>query len=284
MQKRIVVTGARGRLGRELVRAFDRKNVATIPISTAELDITEGDAAARIADLRPTVVVNAAAWTDVDACANNPARAEAVNATGAGFVAQAAARAGALIVHISTNEVFDGTADQPYQENDEPNPINPYGRSKHLGELLVADATTDHLIVRTAWLFGTYGDSFVTKIRAAANASPSGAPVRVVDDEWGNPTWIPALANIISDLATSDVRGILHVAGQPATSRFGWAQAILSGTFTGIEPISSASYERASSVPLRAVLSMERARSYGVPDIDWRPHVAEPVVAPVCGG
>ena len=283
MQTRIIVTGASGRLGGELVRAFGASGAAVVSLAKADVDITHPDAVERIASLRPTVVVNAAAWTDVDGCARDPDRADRINAAGAALVARGAARAGARIVQISSNEVFDGTAERPYRENDSPNPINPYGASKYRGELLVADATSDHLIVRTAWLFGPQGDSFVTKIRAAATASQPGVPLRVVENEWGNPTWIPALADTIAALATSDVRGILHVAGQPAASRFGWAQVILAGSSTVIEPIPSAAHERTSRAPLRAVLNTETARGYGIPEIDWRSYFTAPTPAQVGG-
>ena len=199
-----------------------------------------------------------------------------VNGIGAGLVAAAAAKAGALIVQISTNEVFDGASDRPYRERDRPEPVNAYGASKLRAEQLVASATADHLIIRTAWLFGPDGDSFVTRIRsAAAAASARREPLRVVTDESGNPTWTPALATLVSRAASDSYRGILHVAGEPPASRHDWAVAILRDSDVEVLPTESRSFVRASRVPRHAILDMGLARSLGLPAIDWAPHIVD---------
>jgi dTDP-4-dehydrorhamnose reductase len=192
-----------------------------------------------------------------------------INGDAAGAVAAAAARAGALILQISTNEVFDGTLDRPYREDDTPNPINPYGASKLRGEQLVAEANARHLIVRTAWLFGPDGQNFVTKIMAAAIRSHGARlPLRVVNDESGNPTWAPFAAQDVFELSRRAPLGVYHSAGEPPTSRFGWARTFLDAAVE-IQPVSSAEFERASRVPPRAVLSTTKACSLGIPGREW---------------
>lgn len=277
MLQRVAVTGAAGRLGRQLVRAFERSDYEVLPLSRPRFDISREADLARIVQWQPAVVVNAAAWTDVDGCARDPGRAELVNGRAAGAVAAAAARADALIVQISTNEVFDGDRDGGYGEDDEPRPVNAYGASKLLGERLTAQANPRHLIVRTAWLFGPSGGSFATKILAAAEeALRAGRALSVVSDEWGNPTWSPSLADsIVTALADEDLArpGILHLAGSPPVSRHGWAQVLVdaAGIPVRLEPIVSSQFHRASRPPLRAVLRTVRSGAAKLWD-DWRPH------------
>jgi dTDP-4-dehydrorhamnose reductase len=274
MSRRVAVIGARGQLGHELVATFREVGDEVLPLMRPEFDITSTGDLARVSAWSPDVVINSAAWTDVDGCARNPARAMAINGTAAGELAKAAARAGALTVQVSTNEVFDGSLDRPYTEDDTPNPINPYGASKLLGERLVASATRRHLIVRTSWLFGSHGSNFLTKILTAADrASAAGVPLRIVGDEWGNPTptsWLAAaiLALVQAGLDNVAIRGIQHRAGQPATSRVAWARRILDRTDTQIVKITLKDYPRASRVPPRATLTTTRPPT--PPEGDWQ--------------
>lgn len=273
---RVVVTGSGGQLGRQLVAAFGG-SFDVIELDHAGLDLADPEAGRTIADARPDIVVNAAAWTDVDGCARDPERALELNGRAAGRLAAAT---DALFVQISTNEVFDGTADAPYVETDAPNPINPYGASKLAGEQAVSRATPRHLIVRTAWLFGPGGRNFVTKIlEVARSAAADGTPARVVDDEWGNPTWTPALAHtIVAAVALPDGArpSILHLAGEPPVSRFGWAERAigLAGALPAPEPVPGSTFTRASRVPPRAVLATDRAAGLGLPTIDWETPLA----------
>lgn len=268
---RVAITGAGGQLGRQLVRTFEGSGYEVRALSHADLDITDGSAFDALASWAPQIVFNSAAWTDVDGCARDPDRAMQVNGAAAGAVASFAASCGALVVQVSTNEVFDGTLDRAYREDDEPAPINAYGRSKLAGERAVAEANPRHLIVRTAWLFGPGGTNFVTKILAAATrASASGEPLRLVQDEIGNPTWTPELARVIVDLcAAPPSLRVVHVAGMPPVSRLGWAQVALgaAGLEVAVEPVPLASFARASTPPLRAVLEP----TVGLAPLDWRP-------------
>jgi dTDP-4-dehydrorhamnose reductase len=269
---RVAITGAAGQLGRQLVAAFEAHGHEVRGFSHDDLDITKP---AALFDWDPDVVVNSAAWTDVDGCARDPERAMRINGEAAGAVSAVAAACNALIVQVSTNEVFDGTRDRPYHEDDDPHPINAYGRSKLAGEIAVVAANPRHLIVRTAWLFGPGGTNFVTKILAAAtHAADAGQPLRLVSDEIGNPTWTPDLAAAIVSLVTQDDRrSVVHVAGVPAVSRLGWAQVALeaAGIRVDVDPVAVATFKRASTPPVRAVL----APSAGVTEMDWRPASVE---------
>jgi dTDP-4-dehydrorhamnose reductase len=270
---RAAITGAGGQLGRELVRAFEDAEHEVLALARPEFDITQPRDLERLASWRPDLVVNAAAWTDVDGCARDPQRAMRINGDAAGAVARAATEGGALMVQVSTNEVFDGSLDRPYVEDDVPNPINPYGASKLRGEELVAHVAERHLIVRTAWLFGG-PRSFPTRIREAADrVLREGQPLRVVADELGNPTHVGWLASAMVRLASrpDGVPGIWHLAGIPPASRYEWAEAVLRDLPVRLEPITSGEYPRASRVPLRAVLDVARAGRLGLLDgADWR--------------
>lgn len=268
---RVAITGAAGQLGRQLVEAYGAAGHEVRPLSHADLDITDPTHLERLRAWRPAIVVNAAAWTDVDGCARDPSRAMRVNGDAAGALGEIAAACDALAVQISTNEVFDGTLDRPYREDDEPHPINAYGASKLAGERAVVSSAPRHLIVRTAWLFGPGGTNFVTKILAAADrAATAGEALRIVEDEWGNPTWTPDLAVAIVELSQRpEAPAIVHVAGDPPTSRLGWATVALGAARVDVTvaPVSLTDFERASTPPARAILRP----SDGVPAIDWRP-------------
>jgi dTDP-4-dehydrorhamnose reductase len=272
--RRVAVTGAAGQLGRELVRAFADAGDEVLPLARPDFDITDAAHLARMAALRPHVVVNAAAWTDVDACARDPHRAMRINGVAAGDVARAAAGVDALAVQVSTNEVFDGTVHRAYVEDDPPIPINPYAVAKLAGERLTAASGARYLVVRTAWIFG--GDSgFPTRITAAADRMlDEGRPLRVVDDEWGNPTPASWLADTIVALvsleADAPVARIYHAAGQPPVSRHEWARHVLAGHGVEIEPMALRDYRRDSRVPQHAVLDTGRIERLGLAAGDWR--------------
>lgn len=279
---RVAITGAAGQLGRQLVKAFEAAGDDVLPLSRPLLDLDDPSAAeAELRRTQPHVIIHAAAWTDVDGCAREPDAAMSRNAVASERLATGTAAWQPLFVQISTNEVFDGSSDHPYSETDAAAPINPYGASKLAGEQAVADATSRHLIIRTAWLFGPGGTNFVTKIAGAAQrAAAAGTPLRVVDDEWGNPTWTPRLAEAIRiavEQAPDAGVTVLHLAGSPATTRHAWAAEVVASMpeQPALEQISSADYQRASAVPLRAVLSTQRARSLGIGPLGWKSATGE---------
>lgn len=272
MTRRTAVTGAAGQLGRQLVRAAAAAGDTVLGLARPSFDITTPSHVERLVAWRPDLVINAAAWTDVDACARDPERAMQINGEGAGAVARAAARAGAVMLQVSTNEVFDGTLGRPYSERDEVNPINPYGVSKLAGERLAAAATLSTFVVRTAWLYSD-GHGFPAKIRAAEERSRAdGRQLRVVTDEWGNPTPAEWLADALVALlgARGAVPGIYHLAGVPATSRYKWARHVLGPNVDRVVPVTRDEFPRASVVPERAILDVSLAESYGIVPVDWR--------------
>jgi len=224
---KVIVTGATGMLGKDLVPLL-AANHEVIALSSAECDITDPSAVdVLICKNAPQLIINCAAFTDVDGCEKSPERAFAVNAAGAGHVAHAALLAGARLFHISTDYVFDGMKSTPYSELDATNPVSVYGRSKLEGEQLVLQqnwTATAPLIIRTAWLYGLQGSNFVEKIFSAAQ---SGRELQVVADQRGCPTWTMHLAQKIVELISTTTDGILHVANSGNCSRYEFAQAIV---------------------------------------------------------
>lgn len=229
------------------------------------VDIADCGAVERIVSgFCPELVINAAAYTDVEAAEGNEANAFAVNETGAEIVAAVAARVGAPVVYYSTDYVFGGTKTTPYEPDDPVDPIGVYARSKEAGERSTRAANARHFVVRTAWLYGPGGNNFVEKILRAASQRPS---LRVVDDEAGSPTqtWDLALATLA--LAATSTYGTYHAVNAGACSRFEFAQAImeLAGVRIPIGPCSSAEFPTKAERPLYSVLSntkLERATGH----------------------
>lgn len=262
---RVAVTGARGQLGSELVRAFVAADADVIGLARP-IFVLESPWLPNGLDL----VVNAAAWTDVDGCAQDPERAMVLNGVAAGRLARSALAAGARFVQVSTNEVFAGDYYTAYSEDDEPRPINPYGASKLAGERAVRGEHPDAVIVRTAWIFGG-PRSFPTKIvTAATRLALAGEAIQVVADETGNPTPAAALAERIVRLAAlRQPPRTLHLAGDPPTTRLAWARMVLAAAaLPDPEPITLAAFERASNPPPHAVLDTTLARSLDL-GIHW---------------
>ena len=275
---RVVITGHKGQLGRQLVAAFAGHNI--LGLDMPEADITRPAVSAQIADFRPELVVHAAAYTDVDGCEINPDLAFRVNAGGTQNVALGTARAGAALIHISTNEVFDGARRDLYREWDPPNPLSVYARSKAAGEQIVRELTGGRFyICRVAWLFGPGGNNFVTKI--LAGAEKHGA-LRVAADEFGNPTYAPDLAAALVRLSANQHFGIYHLTNAGFCSRHEFAREIM--RLAGkpdllVTPILSADWPRPSRPPLHAVLANTAATVLGITLRPWQDAVAEYVRA-----
>jgi dTDP-4-dehydrorhamnose reductase len=255
---RVLVTGAAGMLGRDVVLAGRRSGHDVVALAHAELDVTDGDAVAHaVAGASPDAVVNCAAWTDVDGAESNPDAAHAVNAGGARAVAAAAERAEASLVHVSTDYVFDGLADRPYAESDPPAPRSVYGESKLAGERAVAETAARHAIVRSSWLFGAGGRNFVeTMLGLAAERDE----LDVVVDQVGSPTWTGHLAAALVGLAEDSAEGVFHVAGAGACSWHAFAVEILrqSGLDRRVRTITSDQLDRPAPRPPYSVLRTER--------------------------
>jgi dTDP-4-dehydrorhamnose reductase len=271
---RILVTGADGQVGRELVEAFaDHEVIAT---NHRTLDVSDrGAVLAAITEVQPAAIVHAAAWTAVDDCESDPDRALAVNALGTRHLTEAAGRVGAHLTYLSTDYVFDGTQDAPYTEWDDPNPQSMYGRSKLAGEHEVA-ALPDATIVRLSWVCGRHGNNMVKTILRLAGEHPT---LSFVDDQRGHPTFADDAATMIHRLVVERRPGCFHVTNQGAVSWFEFARAVLesAGDDPGrVEPIATSdlSPPRPAPRPANSVLDNAALRLSGVPLL---PHYRAPL-------
>ncbi len=272
---RFVITGAAGMLGQDLVAAARADGHDVVGLARAGLDITDADATTNaVAAARPDVVVNCAAWTDVDGAESSPDQALAVNGAGAGNVARAAAAISAWTIHVSSDYVFDGTKRTPYVESDAVAPASSYGRSKLAGEREVAaGAPGRHTIVRSSWLFGAGGPCFPATILRLAGERDE---LKVVDDQVGCPTFTGHLANALVELAARRPLGSVHVAGGGLCSWYEFAREIVagSGLRSEVTPCTTADMPRPATRPAYSVLGSERRDE--VPSLaDWREGLAE---------
>jgi dTDP-4-dehydrorhamnose reductase len=271
---RIYITGAKGQLGRTLMRRLAQHTL--LGTDLPEVDLTELHAIrSSVAAFTPDVIIHAAAYTDVDGAARNPDLAFRVNALGTRNVTVASESVGAALLAISTNEVFDGTKAEPYMEFDTVGPINPYAKSKLAAEQFIRDLTTRFYIVRTAWLYGLGGNSFVKKIIDRAD---SDGRLRVVTDEVSSPTYAEDLVTALEQLLLTGAYGIYHFTNEGACSRFEFAQEILalSGRrHIPIEPIVLADYPRPSTPPPYAPLRNFCGAQLGITLRPWRDALAD---------
>jgi dTDP-4-dehydrorhamnose reductase len=267
-----MVTGAGGMLGLDVTEACLERGNEVIGLTHEELDITSRDVDVAVAHYRPEVVINCAAWTDVDAAEARERDAMRVNDTGAGLLAVAAEQVGGKIVHPSTDYVFDGERGRPYVESDVASPLSAYGRSKLAGETAVAVGNSRHIVVRSSWLFGLGGGNFVeTMLRAGTQQ----AEVLVVSDQVGCPTYTPHLADALAILAEGDEYGIHHVTGEGSCSWFEFAQEIFdqAGYDTRVMAATSDMLDRPARRPAYSVLGTERPDPVVLPP--WRQGLAE---------
>ncbi len=269
---RWLVAGAGGMLGEDVMAGLRARGETVLGLRKRELDITDAAAVrAMITDYRPGIVINCAAWTAVDAAEAEEARALAVNGRGAENLAAACAQAGAVMAHVSTDYVFDGTAARPYAEYDEPAPATAYGRTKLAGERAVLRLLPDDgLVVRTAWLYGRGGPSFVHAMIKLAGRQPS---VDVVADQHGQPSWTADVADQVIRLAAIGARGIYHATSAGQTTWFELARCVfeLLGTDPKrVRPTTSEAYPRPAPRPAWSVLGHDRYRGLPVEPIgDW---------------
>ena len=265
---RIVITGYKGQLGRSLQKALAGEE--TLGLDLPEHDITDPAATAEaITAFQPDVVIHGAAMTNVDGCERNPELAFRVNTLGTQNVALACGRCDAAMVHISTNDVFDGRLGRPYYEWDTPTPRSVYARSKAAAEFYVRSLLRRFYIVRTAWLYAPGGNNFVTKIIAAADKHGA---LRVVTDEVSAPTYAPDLAGAIVRLIATDHYGIFHFTNSNFCSRYDWACKILELSGRGqvpVEPITADQWPRPAPPPLYAPLVNFVGASLGITLRPW---------------
>jgi dTDP-4-dehydrorhamnose reductase len=261
--RKILVIGAKGMLGKDLVEVLlsSLRGDEVFGLDIDEIDITEENkTVTKIESIQPGIVINVAAYTDVDGCELHEEKAFAINAEGMRHVALGVGRCGAKVVYLSTDYIFDGKKGKPYFEDDPPHPLNVYGRSKLKGEQYVQELVKDALIVRTQWLYGKYGNNFVASILRQAREKKV---LSVVDDQIGSPTYTVDLSKAISLLIQREAHGIFHVANSNLCTWYDYAQRILtlSGA-TGVKvlPISSKELSRPAPRPSYSVLDTQKLK------------------------
>lgn len=271
--KRVLVTGCRGQLGSDLMSMLaDAYEISGCDIG--DFDITDRDKVlGRIAAINPDVVLHAAAWTDVDACETDEAAAMAVNAEAAGHVAEACRENGARMIFYSTDYVFDGTATSPYTETAAPNPQSVYGRSKLEGEQRVADMLDPVAILRLAWVYGFHGRNFVrTMIKLGWEQTRAGhrgeiiTPIKVVDDQTGNPTWTAEIVRQTAVVLEKDLAGLFHCTAEGETSWYGLAKQVFEtlGLTVYVRPCTTKEFPRPAPRPAYSSLENERFKQLGL--------------------
>jgi dTDP-4-dehydrorhamnose reductase len=280
---RILLTGRDGQVGRELHRMLGTLGEIVAP-SRQELDLSEpASIREAVRGKRPQWIVNAAAYTAVDRAESEPDLAMAVNGRGPGILAEEARRIGAALIHYSTDYVFDGTKADPYTEDDAPNPLNAYGRSKLAGDEAIRAAGAPYLILRTSWVYAARGTNFLLTVLRLAQEQDE---LRIVDDQVGAPTWsrhvAGATVHILGSLvsrggapALGGMSGVYNLSAAGAVSWFGFAEEILQraqpGAVPGLTPISSSDYRAAATRPRNSRLCCDRLRSvFGVVMPDWK--------------
>ena len=269
---RVLVTGAGGMLGRDVVRACELRGHRVLGLTHAELDIDDGPAVdAAVARVRPDAVVNCAAWTDVDGAEQHETDALRINSEAAGVVAAAAASVGATVVYPSSDYVFDGNRAVPYVESDLTAPLSSYGRSKLAGETSTQVANERHMIVRSSWLYGAGGRNFVETMLALGADQPE---VLVVSDQVGCPTYTAHLAASIAELIEGEAYGIHHIAGGGSCSWYDFAQEIFdqSGTDCRVMAATTEMLARSATRPAYSVLGSERSDARALPS--WKQGLA----------
>jgi dTDP-4-dehydrorhamnose reductase len=283
----LLVTGPTGQVGRQLLSTLAPLG-DVIPLDSHQCDLSRPEQLSPvIRDLRPDVIVNAAAYTAVDDAERDEALAATVNGTAVGVIAEEARRAGALLVHYSTDYVFDGRKDAPYTEDDPPCPINAYGRSKLAGEVAIREVGGAHLILRTSWVYDARGRNFLRTMLALLRERDE---LRIVADQIGAPTWAADIAQATAALIEAAAHeraegrfasGLFHLTASGATSWHGFAAAILEGAARPallaagraprLVPIASEDYPRPAARPKNSRLSGDRLRQrFGIALPCWK--------------
>lgn len=272
-----LVIGARGQLGTDCCTILSRDN-DTVGCDMPQIDI--GDAAAVdqwIADLRPQVIVNCAAYTAVDACETEIELCWKVNAQGPKNLAVAAKRAGSRLIHISTDYVFDGNKPVPeaYREDEPTNPLSQYGLSKLAGERHIVETGCNAVILRTAWLYSGYGKNFLKTMLRLALANPE-RPLKVVDDQYGSLTWSRTLTQQIARLLHSDITGIVHATSEGYSTWYAAARYFLEAMQVphNLVPCTTADYPTPAHRPANSILANSRLDEAGISSfVSWQQDV-----------
>ncbi len=264
---KLLITGADGQLGQALARACAENKLPVIALNRHQLDITDACAIAmQFRHHQPTVVINTAAYNAVDQAEIDSTQAFAINATGPKLLAQACAQQGVRLIHISSDYVFSGDKQTPYSPADDVSPLNQYGASKLAGERAISAELSEHIIVRTSWLYSEYGNNFAKTILKLAKTEPE---LAVVAEQYGCPTYAPFLASVLLEIAQKIQQprwshfGVYHCVGDEAMSWFDFAKIIVeecqkhTGFSAPLKPINAAELGRKARRPEFSVLATE---------------------------
>ncbi|MDQ1000812.1 dTDP-4-dehydrorhamnose reductase [Neobacillus niacini] len=272
---KVVVTGAGGQLGQDVLLELERKNHQAFGADRQQLDITkEEDVLAFISEVKPDVILHCAAYTNVDAAEENEEAAYQVNAAGTEYLAKAAKQIGAKMLYVSTDYVFDGSASEPYEVDEPTKPLGAYGRTKLAGEQLLQKQLDEFFIVRTAWVFGIHGNNFVkTMIRLGKERGEVG----VVHDQVGSPTYTVDLARFMVELMETDKYGIYHATNSGICSWYEFAVEIFkqANMKVTVNPLTTDQFPRPAARPKYSVLSKKRIEKQGLKPLrDWKEALA----------
>lgn len=265
-----LVTGAHGQLGQELQKLLKERNLPFVAFDSKQLDITDRTAVMTVfAAEQPDVVLHAAAYTKVDQAEDEGRSINwEVNVVGTKNIADAAKQAGAKLVAVSTDYVFDGLNVSEYTETDAVNPQNAYGRAKLAGELAVTESGADAYIVRTSWVFGEFGNNFVYTMQRLAASHPK---LTVVNDQLGRPTWTRTLAEFMLHLVAVDAEyGIYHLSNDETATWFDFAKEILKDVAVEVAPVTSAEFPQKAYRPKHSVMSLAKAKATGFVIPSWQ--------------
>ncbi|WHX99992.1 dTDP-4-dehydrorhamnose reductase [Neobacillus sp. DY30] len=268
---RVVVTGAAGQLGKDVLLELEKKNHQAFGADRQQLDITvENDVLTYISELKPDVILHCAAYTNVDAAEENEDAAYAVNAAGTEYLAKAAKQIGAKMLYVSTDYVFDGSANEPYEVDEPTKPLGAYGRTKLAGEQLLQKHLDAFFIVRTAWVFGIHGNNFVkTMIRLGKERGEVG----VVHDQVGSPTYTVDLAQFMVELMETDKYGVYHATNSGICSWYEFAVEIFKQAEMDVmvNPLTTDQFPRPAARPKYSVLSKKRIEQEDLKPLrDWK--------------
>ncbi|MBY0405122.1 MAG: dTDP-4-dehydrorhamnose reductase [Cyanobacteria bacterium] len=256
---KILVTGAQGMLGSELIPYLSAKGYEVVGTTSLDLNLLEtlDSITHKLNQYQPEIIIHTAAYTQVDGAEENPDLAMAINKDGTQKLCLAAKRINAIFALISTDYVFDGLSQTPYHPKDRPNPINIYGLSKYYGELMVTELLEEYYIIRTSWLYGVKGKNFVQFVLESAK---QGRDVKIIDDQVGSPTWTGSLCHLIEKIVTSGEYGTYHGSDFGQITRFDQAKMICKAaglSAENIHPIHSEDFPQAANRPRYSVLNCE---------------------------
>jgi dTDP-4-dehydrorhamnose reductase len=270
---KILVTGCRGQLGRDLVELLSPV-YDVVGIDVEDVDIRDPKATmSHIVAVSPQVIIHAAAYTDVDGCESQSDLAMAVNCDGTRHVAMAAREIGARVIYYSTDYVFDGLRSEAYLETDQPNPRTAYGRSKLAGEEALAELVPDYVVMRIAWVYGSHGKNFVRTMLGLARDQVGRVqqgqdvkPIRVVDDQIGNPTWTADIVRQTDRILNADIRGVVHATSEGQVSWYRFARDIfeIAQLPVAIEPCTTEEFPRPAPRPRLSALENSRLKNLGL--------------------